>query len=127
MDRTGQHGLEPILELLADLLGDNGHRKVITDPEKTLTRGTTNRRAAYTNRCIKVYDWRVSRTNIDIDDRLVAEVIRRYRLASKREAVELALRRLAGAPLSRAQALALEGSGWEGDLAEMRRLRVRSR
>jgi Arc/MetJ family transcription regulator len=57
----------------------------------------------------------------------VAEVIRRYRLASKREAVELALRRLAGAPLSRAQALALEGSGWEGDLAEMRRLRVRSR
>jgi Arc/MetJ family transcription regulator len=69
----------------------------------------------------------VSRTNIDIDDRLVAEVIRRYRLASKREAVELALRRLAGTPLSRAQTLALEGSGWEGDLAEMRRSRVRSR
>jgi Arc/MetJ family transcription regulator len=69
----------------------------------------------------------VSRTNIDIDDRLVAEVIRRYRLASKREAVELALRRLVGAPLSRAQALELEGSGWEGDLAEMRRSRVRSR
>lgn len=74
-----------------------------------------------------MYDSRVSRTNIDIDDRLVAEVIRRYRLASKREAVELALRRLAGAPLSRAQALALEGSGWEGDLAEMRRLRPKSR
>jgi Arc/MetJ family transcription regulator len=69
----------------------------------------------------------VSRTNIDIDDRLVAEVIRRYRLASKREAVELALRRLAGTPLSRSQALALEGSGWEGDLVEMRRSRVRSR
>ena len=69
----------------------------------------------------------VSRTNIDLDDRLVAEVIRRYRLASKREAVDLALRRLAGAPLSREQALALEGSGWEGDLAEMRRSRVRSR
>jgi len=69
----------------------------------------------------------VSRTNIDIDDRLLAEVIRRYRLASKREAVELALRRLVGAPLSREQALALEGSGWEGDLAEMRRSRTRSR
>jgi Arc/MetJ family transcription regulator len=69
----------------------------------------------------------VSRTNIDIDDRLIAEVIRRYRLASKREAVELALRRLVGAPLSRSQALALEGSGWEGDLADMRRSRVRSR
>ncbi len=57
----------------------------------------------------------------------MAEVIRRYRLASKREAVELALRHLVGAPLSREQALALEGSGWEGDLAEMRRPRVRSR
>lgn len=68
----------------------------------------------------------MSRTNIEIDDRLVTEVMRRYRLASKREAVELALRRLVGAPLSRAQALALEGSGWEGDLAEMRRPRARS-
>ena len=74
-----------------------------------------------------MYNSRVSRTNIDIDDRLLAEVIRRYRLASKREAVELALRRLAGATLSREQALALEGSGWEGDLAEMRRSRIRSR
>lgn len=50
----------------------------------------------------------VSRTTIDIDDRLVAEVIRRYRLASKGEAVELALRRLVDAPRSRAQMLALE-------------------
>ena len=74
-----------------------------------------------------MYNASVSRTNIDIDDRLVAEIIRRYRLASKREAVELALRRLAGAPLSREQAIALEGSGWEGDLADMRRSRVRSR
>ena len=72
-----------------------------------------------------MYNLAVSRTNIDIDDRLVAEVIRRYRLASKREAVDLALRRLAGAPLTRDQALGLEGSGWEGDLAEMRRSRAR--
>lgn len=69
----------------------------------------------------------MSRTNIDIDDRLVAEVMRRYRLASKREAVELALRQLVGARLSRDQALALEGSGWEGDLREMRRSRVAKR
>ena len=69
----------------------------------------------------------VSRTNIDIDDRLIAEVMRRYHLASKREAVELALRRLVGALLSCAQTLALEASGWEGDLADMRRSRVRSR
>jgi Arc/MetJ family transcription regulator len=74
-----------------------------------------------------VYNRYVSRTNIDINDRLVAEIIRRYRLASKREAVDLALRRLAGAPLSRDEALGLEGSGWEGDLTEMRRSRVKSR
>jgi Arc/MetJ family transcription regulator len=69
----------------------------------------------------------MSRTNIDLNDRLVAEVMRRYRLASKREAVDLALRHLAGTPLSRDQALALEGSGWEGDLAEMRRSRLKPR
>jgi Arc/MetJ family transcription regulator len=74
---------------------------------------------------VDVHNLRVSRTTIDIDDQLLADVIRRYRLASKREAVELALRRLVGAPLSREQALALEGSGWEIDLAEMRRLRVK--
>ncbi len=60
------------------------------------------------------------RTNIEIDDELVSKVMRRYGLTSKRAAVDLALRRLAGEPLSREEALALEGSGWEGDLAAMR-------
>ncbi len=60
----------------------------------------------------------MSRTTIDIDDRLLADVMRRYRLASKREAVQLALRMRAATPLSRDEALALEGSGWEGDLGE---------
>ncbi len=66
----------------------------------------------------------MSRTNINIDDDLVSKVMRRYGLSSKRAAVDLALRRLAGDPLSRDEALALEGSGWEGDLAEMRRAGV---
>jgi len=60
------------------------------------------------------------RTNIDLDERLVSEVMRRYRLNSKREAVDLALRRLAGEPLSKEEALAMRGSGWAGDLEEMR-------
>lgn len=63
----------------------------------------------------------MSRTNIEIDDDLVAEAMRRYGLQSKRAAVELALRRLVGEPLTREEALAMEGSGWEGDLEEMRR------
>jgi Arc/MetJ family transcription regulator len=62
----------------------------------------------------------VTRTNIDIDDELVARAIRLYRLRSKREAVDLALRKLVGEPMSRDEVLAAEGSGWIGDLEEMR-------
>ena len=62
----------------------------------------------------------MSRTNIDIDDELIERVMRRYRLPSKRAAVELALRRLAGEPMSREEALAMEGTGWSGDLDELR-------
>jgi Arc/MetJ family transcription regulator len=63
----------------------------------------------------------VTRTNIEIDDALVEEAMRRYHLPSKRAAVNLALRRLVSDALSREEALALEGIGWEGDLEEMRR------
>jgi Arc/MetJ family transcription regulator len=66
----------------------------------------------------------VSRTNIDIDDELVSTVMRRYGLTSKRAAVDLALRRLAGEPLSREEALTLEGSGWDAQLDEIRRSRM---
>lgn len=62
----------------------------------------------------------VSRTNIEIDDALVHEAMRRYGLSSKRAAVELALRRLVGDPLDREQALAMEGSGWDADLEQLR-------
>jgi Arc/MetJ family transcription regulator len=62
----------------------------------------------------------MGRTNIEIDDELVERVMRRYRLPSKRAAVDLALRRLAGDPMSRAEALAMEGSGWAGDLDALR-------
>jgi Arc/MetJ family transcription regulator len=66
----------------------------------------------------------MARTNIDLDEALVAEVMARYRLRSKREAVDFALRRLIGEPMSPEDALKLEGSGWEGDLEEMRSTRV---
>ena len=62
----------------------------------------------------------MGRTNIEIDDELIERVMRRYRLPSKRAAVELALRRLAGEPMSREEALAMEGTGWSGDLDELR-------
>jgi Arc/MetJ family transcription regulator len=62
----------------------------------------------------------MGRTNIEIDDELVERVMRRYRLPSKRAAVDLALRRLAGDPMSRDEALAMEGNGWAGDLDALR-------
>ena len=64
---------------------------------------------------------RVSRTNIDIDEELVQRVMRRFGLASKRAAVDFALRRLLGEPMTRAEILAMQGVGWSGDLDRMRR------
>ena len=66
----------------------------------------------------------MSRTNIDIDDEACAAIMRRYRLTSRRQAVNLALRTLAAEPLSLEEARRLRGSGWEGDLDEMRRGRA---
>lgn len=62
----------------------------------------------------------MSRTNIDIDDELVATVMRRYGLRTKKEAVDLALRRLVGPVPTREELRALEGAGWDGDLDELR-------
>jgi Arc/MetJ family transcription regulator len=62
----------------------------------------------------------MGRTNIDIDDELVEKAMKRYRLESKRAAVDLALRRLVGEPMTKEEALAMEGTGWSGDLDEMR-------
>lgn len=69
---------------------------------------------------LKVYAGVMTRTNIEIDDELVGRAIRLYRLRSKKEAVDLALRRLVGEPMTREEALAAEGTGWAGDLAEIR-------
>ena len=62
----------------------------------------------------------MSRTNVNIDDEACAEVMRRYRLGTKREAVNFALRTLAAEPLGVDEARRLRGSGWEGDLDELR-------
>jgi Arc/MetJ family transcription regulator len=62
----------------------------------------------------------MSRTNIDIDDEACRTVMDRYHLTSKREAVNYALRLVAAEALGLDEARALRGSGWEGDLDEMR-------
>jgi Arc/MetJ family transcription regulator len=62
----------------------------------------------------------MARTNIDIDEEACNVVMERYHLATKREAVNFALRSVAGEALSLEEARRLRGSGWEGDLDEMR-------
>ena len=62
----------------------------------------------------------MSRTNIDIDEKACAEVMRRYQFSTKRDAVNFALQSLASEPLSLDEARSLRGSGWDGDLDEMR-------
>lgn len=62
----------------------------------------------------------MARTNIEIDDELVAEAMRRYGVVTKRAAVDLALRHLVGEAMSREEALAMEGSGWDADLEVLR-------
>ena len=67
-----------------------------------------------------VYVWCMSRTNVDIDDEACAAVMGRYRLGTKREAINFALRVLAAEPLGIDEARNLRGAGWEGDLDDLR-------
>ena len=50
------------------------------------------------------------RTNIEIEDTYLQIVMDRYDLRTKTEAVELALRHLAGQPMTREEALAMRGA-----------------
>jgi Arc/MetJ family transcription regulator len=60
------------------------------------------------------------RTNIDIDDSLMAEAMALSGASTKKEAVEKALRLMVGND-RRANALKeLWGIGWEGDLEKLR-------
>lgn len=68
-----------------------------------------------------VHLWCMARTNVDIDEKACAAVMRRYRLRSKQEAINFALRALAVEPLSIEQARNVRGSGWSGNLDEMRK------
>ena len=55
------------------------------------------------------------RTNIEIEDTYLQVVMDRYRLRTKTQAVDLALRHLAGQPMTREEALAMEGAGAVGE------------
>jgi len=72
---------------------------------------------------VQVYAWCMTRTNVDVDDDLVAAAMRRFGVRTKRAAIDLALRQAAGPPLTTEMILDVRGIGWDGDLDELRSAR----
>ena len=70
----------------------------------------------------KVYALHIGRTNVEIDEDLAQRVMERYGIKTKRAVIDFALRRLDVVPMTREEALAMRGTGWEGDLDEIRTL-----
>ncbi|HZI97586.1 MAG TPA: type II toxin-antitoxin system VapB family antitoxin [Actinomycetales bacterium] len=62
----------------------------------------------------------MTRTNIDLDDELLARAMKRTGAPTKKAVVDLALRRLVGIELAPEFLASLRGIGWDGDLDEMR-------
>ena len=60
----------------------------------------------------------MSRSYLRINNELIALIMRRYRLRTKTEAVDLALRRLAGYPMTTNEALARRGMRAIGEVPQ---------
>lgn len=58
------------------------------------------------------------RTNIEIEDDHVQAIMDRFGVHTKTEAVDLALRHLAGQPMSREEALSMRGARAIGDIPD---------
>jgi Arc/MetJ family transcription regulator len=65
-----------------------------------------------------VYVWCIARTrtNIEIEDDYIAVIKDRFGVRTKTDAVDLALRHLAGQPMTRDEALAMRGGGAIGTI-----------
>ncbi len=69
-------------------------------------------RSLYTTRTRSVYHWCMarSRTNIEIEDDYIEAIMNRFGVHTKTQAVDLALRHVAGQPMTREEALSMRGS-----------------
>ena len=63
----------------------------------------------------------MARITVSADKELVERVMRKHGFRTKRRAVEFALHQAAG--YDPKEMLKLEGTGWDGDLEQMRRTR----
>lgn len=77
-----------------------------------LRTGSAIRGLKYTPYTRQVYNTCMSkvRTNIEIEDTYVEAIMDRYGVRTKTQAVDLALRHLAGQPMTREEALAMRGA-----------------
>jgi Arc/MetJ family transcription regulator len=62
----------------------------------------------------------MGRVAVEIDEEAARRVMMRYGLRTIESAVDLALRRLDLAPMTKAEAIAMQGSGWEASLDDLR-------
>jgi Arc/MetJ family transcription regulator len=62
----------------------------------------------------------LARMSIEIDETLIRKAMSMYGCRTKREVVDLALRKLLGDPMTLEEVLAMQGTGWDGDLEAMR-------
>ena len=82
--------------------------------------GTLGAQSPPTGPGADVYRLCMARTNIEIDDDLVAAVMAQNHLRTKREAVDFALRRTLRRPVTREQLAGLEGLGFGATLEDVR-------
>lgn len=75
-------------------------------------------RAGYTSEVYDVYSWCMARvrTNIELESTYLEVIMDRFGVHTKTEAVDLALRHLAGQPMSRDEALAMRGARAIGEV-----------
>jgi Arc/MetJ family transcription regulator len=95
------------------LIGEAVHTRLIPGVEPVgIVVPTCPKGAAYTLSTRSVYGRCMAkvRTNIEIEDSYLQAVMDRYHLRTKTEAVDLALRHLAGQPMTREEALAMRGA-----------------
>jgi Arc/MetJ family transcription regulator len=62
----------------------------------------------------------MARTNIDLDEEMINEVMQRFALPTKKSAVDFALKRLLDTTDQLAAIEGIWGMGWDGDLDELR-------
>ena len=101
-----------MVALCEDALGDEDRVQCLGEAAVDGSPGDTARCDLYTRFTREVYRTCMAkvRTNIELEDDYVRAIMDRYGVHTKTEAVDLALRHLAGQPMRREEALSMRGA-----------------